>query len=357
MAISPYDGEAQIANEIRRIYSEAELRTIEAIANSLRRGNPDAPRWAAAKMRDLQRVKGKINKDVIAYLKNANPKVEAAIEKAYKKGQLSAEADLRKADDLKVAGKFGASDQAAVRALASETVSKLNSTHLRILRSADDVYRRAVAEATSGVITGTRTRREAAQKVLNTFANKGVTGFIDKSGRSWNLPSYAEMATRTSSGRAAIDGHLNRAQDNDRDLVIVSDHAGECPLCRSWERRVLSISGESDKYPSMSDARSAGLFHPSCRHTVNVYTKGLTEDVGNKKADSSPDNYKARQKSRYNERGVRKWKRRKAGAITEQERVKAKSKVSEWQKKQREHIDKNKSLRRKYEREQIDQAR
>lgn len=45
MPISPYDGEQLIAEEIRRIYANAELRTIEAIAKRLKKGNPDAPQW------------------------------------------------------------------------------------------------------------------------------------------------------------------------------------------------------------------------------------------------------------------------------------------------------------------------
>lgn len=357
MPISPYDGETIIADEIRRIYAEAELRTIEAIAKRLRRGKPDAQRWAEAKLRDLRAVKGEINQEVIKYLKNSNPDVIDAIEKAYKKGQKTAEVDLKKAgDEVKFKGAFGQHNQKAVQALAKETVDKLNSTHLRILRSTDDVYRQAVAEASRGVVTGAETRRQAAQRVLDKFANRGVTGFQDKSGRSWNLSTYAEMSTRSSTGRAAIDGHINRLEENDRDLVIVSDHAEECELCRPWERRVLSVSGKSKKYPSLSEATSAGLFHPNCSHMLRAYIPGLTDDVGKKAAQGDPGGYKIRQKQRYNERMIRKWKRRKVAALDDKAERKAQSKISEWQARQRELVEKY-DRRRKYEREQINKAR
>lgn len=355
MGIRPYDGESIIANEVRRTYAEAELRAIEAITRALKR-DKDSPVWAQKKLQEISIVKSEVNQDVIEYLKNFDKDVADAVEKAYKKGQKSAEVDLRKVDDLKVEGTFSSSNRKAVEALAKETVNKLDSTHLRILRSVDDVYRKAVAEATRATTAGAQTRLDAAQSVLNKFANRGVTGFVDEAGRNWNLSSYAEMATRSSTGRAAINGMTDRIQENDKDLVIVSDHGDECELCRPWERRVLSISGKSDKYPSLSTARNAGLFHPNCRHTLNLYTPGLTENVGNDAAQSGESNYQTRQKQRYNERNIRKWKRRKVAALNEKEEQKARSYISKWQKRQRELVDEN-DLRRKYEREQINQAR
>ncbi|AZO95271.1 phage minor capsid protein [Halocella sp. SP3-1] len=353
MPISPYDGEQLIAEEIRRIYANAELRTIEAIAKRLKKGNPDAPQWAQEKLRELRSLKGEINEDVIEYLKNVNPDIEDTIEQAYKMGQRVAETDLKEAGfKVNIQGTFGSINQRAVEALATETVNKLNSTHFRILRQADDVYRQAVAEASSRVITGTETRRQAAQRVIDKLANRGITGFKDEAGRYWKLDTYAEMATRSATGRAALEGHASRIQENGRDLVIVSDHGEECELCRPWERRILSLSGKSKKYPSLAEAQKAGLFHSNCRHTYNLYIRGLTRDVGNKNAHADSEGYEVRQKQRYNERQIRKWKRRKAAALTEKEEKKANAKIREWQARQRELVDKH-GLRRKYEREQI----
>lgn len=356
MPISPYDGEAIIADEIRRIYAEAEVRVIEKIARRLRRGEPDAQQWAQAKLRDLRRLKGEINEDVIEFLKSINPEVIDAIEKAYKMGQKAAEGDLKKAGlKVKVEGTFSQINELAVKALAKEIVDKLNSTHFHILRQADDVYRQAVAEASSGVITGVETRRQAAQRVLDKLADRGITGFIDNSNRSWSLDTYAEMATRSATGRAAIEGHISRMQENDRDLVIVSDHAEECELCRPWERRILSLSGQSKKYPSLQEAIAAGLFHPNCSHSMNLYIPGLTRDVGQKHAQADPEGYEIRQQQRYNERMIRKWKRKKAAALDEKAKRKAQAKISEWQARQRELVEEY-GLRRKYEREQIKRA-
>ncbi len=359
MPISPYDGEAVIADEVRRVYSEAELRTIEKLAKYIsknERVEGYTKEWAQLKLLDLRNLKGEINDDVIAYLKNFDDEVVAAVEEAYKKGQRGAEVGLKKAGALDVSGQFSLTDERAVKALAEELVGKLDDTHARILRSADDVYRSVIGEVTGNLTAGVDTRQQAAQRAMNKFANRGITGFIDKSGRSWNLSSYAEMATRTTSGRAAIRGHMNRAKDNNHDLVIVSEHGEECVDCRPWERSILSISGNSDKYPSVDEAIIGGLFHANCRHTLNIYTENLTEDVGNKKKYNDEQGNELRRKQRYNERGIRKWKRREAAALDDKAEQKAKSKVSEWQKKQRDFLDEH-DRRRKYEREQINAVR
>ena len=356
MPISTYDGE-KYAREIRRTYAQAERDTIRMLANTLGSGQGRED-WAQIKLRQLQQVRGKISNEVIDNL-DVDDKVRDAVEQAYRDGSDAGITDLRKlkrkgADIGDIDTSFGKMNSRAIEAAAKEAVGNLESTHIRILRQADDIYRQAVSEAQRSVLTGTATRREASQKVLNKFANQGITGFVDDAGRHWNLSSYSEMAVRTSTGRSAVNGHLDRMQQNGRDLVIVSDHAEECPLCRPWEGRILSISGNDSRYPSVDDARGGGLFHPNCRHSINAYVSGLTEKP-TRTGDSS--GYKLRQDQRYNERHIRKWKRRKAAAMDESVEQKAQSKISEWQARQRDLIESNDDLKRLYYREQIEEAR
>ena len=355
MPTSPYDGE-RYATEIRRIYAQAERDTIKMLADELGTGTYRED-WAELKLRQLRSIRGDIQSEVLDEL-DVDNKVRSAIDDAYRNGSDAAVADLRSlkrrgADIGDVNTGFGAIDNDAIRAAAQETVGNLQSTHIRILRQADDVYRQAVSEAQTSVLTGTATRREASQKVLDKFANRGVAGFTDAADRSWNLASYSEMAVRTSTGRSAINGHLNRLQRNDHNLVIVSDHAEECPLCRPWEGRVLSIQEYHQEYPSVSDARAQGLFHANCRHSLGAYIDGLTEAPT---ATEDAAGYELRQEQRYNERGIRKWKRRKAAAMDDETEQYAQSKVSEWQAKQRKLVQSNDDLKRLYRREQIEEA-
>jgi len=142
----------------------------------------------------------------------------------------------------------------AIEALTQETLGNVLATHTGILRSTMDAYRSVIAESSSGVLLGDQTRRQAAQAALNRFAQKGITGFVDSAGRGWSMESYTEMALRTGCGRAAVQGHVDRLTANGLDLVIVSDAPRECPLCRPWEGKVLSIGSVPVEMPEDTDA-------------------------------------------------------------------------------------------------------
>jgi hypothetical protein len=239
-----------------------------------------------------------------------------------------------------------------VELLVAETMGYLVATGGRILRSTMDAYQSVIAETAAQVLTGTQTRRQAAQEALNRFAAKGITGFVDKSGRGWNLHSYTEMAMRTGTAKAAVKGHTDRLQEHGLDLMIISDAPRECPLCRPWEGRVVSISGASADYPSMDMARNAGLFHANCRHSASLYLEGITRPYG---VTADPAGYEAGQKQRYLERKVRENKRVKAAALDDAAAAKAQAKIRAYQAKLREHVAANELKRLPY-REQVGKA-
>lgn len=237
----------------------------------------------------------------------------------------------------------------------------LNGTSKHMVRNVDDVYREVTSQSISGVMTGVDTLRQAAQKSLNQYAAKGITGFVDKAGRKWDLQSYASMATRTVANNVAKQGHIDRSAEMGRDLMIVSAHNGACPLCVPWSNKILSISGNNQKYPSLSDAESAGLFHPNCKHTLLAYDeedaeldKMLGIEHGEEGAAAvskdTEEVYKATQQQRYNEAQIRKWKRMDAASLNNTQSMVARNKIAEYQYKNRELTDKY-GLKRDYARE------
>ncbi len=352
MPISPAMAEAA-AEEIRRIYAEAERIVMEKVARRVARGI-DEEGYYERKLAELQALRREVEAE-IRRLQRAEREVERIVADAYEKGSQAAIVDLRKvaqADTLRTA--FGAANQRAIQALAQTTIGNLRATHLRILRKAEDVYRQVIAEtAAPQVLTGALTRREAAQLALNRFADMGITGFVDRAGRTWTIESYAEMATRTAAGQAAIQGHIDRLIENDRDLVIVSDAPEECPLCAPWEGRVLSLTGRTPGYPTVDQAMAAGLFHPNCRHTLGTYIPGLTEPM---RRTRDAEGYQERVQQRYMERQIRKWKLRESVAITEEARREAREKVRAWQARIRQFVAEH-DRKRLYAREQINRAR
>lgn len=260
----------------------------------------------------------------------------------------------------------------ALHALAFSLVSKLRGTHVRILRWTLDAYRDVIARtAAAPVLLGVATRRRAAQVAWEQLLSEGISGFVDKSGRRWELASYVEMATRSTVAQAAVQAHLDRLGDAGIDLVIVSDAPQECVRCRPWEGRVLTRVGgpgartverphavtgapvRVDIAGSVVQAVAEGLMHPNCRHSLSAYLPGVTR-VPTHTEDTAGD--KARQELRRLERQVRKWKLRAAAAIDPVAKKGAQTKVREYQARIRAHVAAT-GLHRQPAREQIGVAR
>ena len=339
MPVSP-ELAADLAKATVELYLQAEQTMLAAVARRLERG-VDQPGWAEMKLAEVQQLRREAEAVVESLTDDAPAEVDKAVRTAFNRGVATAGTDLTKAG-ISEALAFGRTNLAAVDALVTETVTTIRATHVRILRSTLDGYRDVIADASGQLTTGTLTRRDAAQRALDRFAMRGISGFVDRSGRSWDLASYTEMAVRTSSARAAVQGHTDRLVENGHDLVIVSDSPQECELCRPFEGKVLSVTGTttgraSDGTPidaSLSAATSAGLFHPGCRHSTGLYVPGLTRPL---RGTADPQGDADRQRLRQLERHVRAWKRREQVAITDDARRQAGSKVREWQAAIREH--------------------
>lgn len=258
----------------------------------------------------------------------------------------------------------------AIQRLAFSLTSKLRGTHLRILRWDQDVYRSVVAETSLvDVLAGVKTRRRAAQTTWERFLSRGVTGFVDKSGRPWELASYVEMATRTGTAQAAVEGHLDRLADAGIDLAIVSNAPQECQRCRPWEGKVLARRGHAGTVQvrhatqdktitvtvtgTVNQATAAGLMHPNCRHSLSAYLPGVTTSPTHT-ADPAGD--KARQRLRALERKVRKAKLNAAAAIDPAAAAAHRAAVRDLQAQIREHVA-DTGLHRQRPREQIGTAR
>ena len=285
---------------------------LEKVARRAARGI-DQPGWAEQKLADVQTLRAEVEAELERLTGDAATVVDEAVRTAYNRGVATAGADLTKVGVSKALA-FGRVNLDTVSALTDSTVTLMRGTHLRVLRTTLDSYRGIIEDTAGQVATGTMTRREASAEALDRFARRGIKGFVDSAGRSWDLASYAEMSVRTTTAQAAVQGHMNRLTELGYDLVIVSDAPEECPLCRDWEGKVLSINGNSsgvlkDGVPiagTLSEATSAGLFHPNCRHSTGMYTPGLTRPMDD---TADPVNAELRVQQRTLERSVRESKR------------------------------------------------
>lgn len=335
------------AEALLRLYAEAEEKLLAIIARRVGTPGADVPIWVQTKLADVQKVRAELQRAIDGL---AEKSLEERIKLMWSAHDEGADGLFRELgiDDAKATR-----SQAAV-SLIDDTNMRFSELHRRILRDATDTYRDVLSQSLRFANMGVETTQQAIKRALNAFADRGITAFVDRGGRRWGMAEYAEMATRTGMMLSSIAGYTQEALNHSEDLVIISDHWDECPMCAQWERRILSLTGATPGYPTVSEARGGGLFHPNCLHSMTVYVPGLTDTRGSKTgirtAAQDSAGYDRRQKQRYMERTVRRWKRRQAVATTPEEERMAKAYVDKWQRALRELTGGTK-LPRKYNRE------
>ncbi|MDP9799354.1 hypothetical protein J2S43_007866 [Catenuloplanes nepalensis] len=369
MAVAPEDIDA-IAQATAAVYAEAEQQILATVAQWLARGI-DAPTWAEERLAAVSGLRRAAEAIVVRLQADQGDAVRRAIAAGYRTGRAGALLDLP--DDLvppavRADARTRALRTDAMESLAAALVTDLGERCRNVLRHVEDVYRRTVTGAVARSITGNLTRRQASQAAFQGFIDQGVASFVDARGRTWRLSSYVEMAVRTVTQRAAVQGQTDRLDDLGIRLVYVSDVTQECERCRPFEGKVLRTddgptgridvpSAVSAKQvtvtvaASLDDARRRGFQHPNCRHSVRAYLPGATRLPTGPTGD--PDGDVARQRQRAIERQIRKWKERQQGALDPAAVKASGAKVGAWQQAMREHLAANPTLKRLPYREQL----
>lgn len=341
-------------DEIVSRYQQLRTALILALARRLRAFLDDRPG-------DEPRT---IARRLVAPLQSALPGLAGrAVTGAATAGRDAAERDLREIEReprrpsrLEVAGRV------------LDLARTLESSHPRIVSWAEQSYRAVALDAS---LADGGTRLQVAQRSWSRLVGRGITGYTDAAGRQWELASYVEMATRSRLADTAVTAHLDRLADAALDLVIVSDVAGECRLCRPWEGKVLARTGAGahdvqvehatqDRLitvrlaGSVDDARRAGLMHPNCRHTLSAYLPGVTRKPTHTR---DPEGDAARQRQRELERQIRAWKLQADAALDPAAAKRFAANARARQALLREHLAAHPELRRRPERERIGTAR
>ena len=346
-------------------YTAAEADLFGRLAADLGRGI-DTQDWDQRKLSELTRFSRGVERVVTGLDASARRDTPRILRRVVTDAHQEA---ARQAARAGVTSVLPAGTTSVVAQTGEAIVGSLAPVHARIFRATLDIYRVVIARTVSSVTLGALTRRQAAQKALDTFATRGVTGFVDRAGRHWDLASYTEMALRTGTAHAAVDAHTTTLMDSGLDLVVVSNAPQECEICRPWEGQILSLSGATGSVAaqdpvtgravtvtvkaSLSEARAAGLYHPNCRHSHSVYLPGVTHRPTGT-ADVEGD--AARQQLRYLERQVRAWKRREVVALDRAAAVRARARAAGYERRIKSHVASS-LAKRQPQREKIGVAR
>lgn len=213
---------------------------------------------------------------------DVNDWIAEEIPKYYRTGADNAVAQLKSAGfDVEVASGFNRIHKEAINNLIDEVGMSFGESLSAVKRNAETLLSRAVREMISFKLAEGLTKGEALEStkvvIKGMLESYGIDHLLDKGGRKWTLDRYIEMLIRTKTTEARNRGLINRVLENGYDLVQVSNHNTDCGMCRVWEGRILSLTGRTKGYPTLEDAESSGLFHPSCRHSINTLHLDLAE--------------------------------------------------------------------------------
>ena len=244
-----------------RFYEQAEREILDRINRALLRGN---------QTEYLEQMKKNIEA-ILRQLREGNRTwCSEAIPRVYSEGLKNADAMLKDVGASVKAG-FGAIHQQAAQVLAENAYQRFEDVVQVIGRQVNDIYREMALENVRGTVVGYDTWKQTARRFREQLAERGVTGFKDRTGKMWNMRTYTEMVARTTTMEAHLQGTANRLVEQGHDLVKVSTHLGACELCQPWQGKILSITGKTEGYQTLEEARAAGLFHPNCRHAYGLY--------------------------------------------------------------------------------------
>ncbi|MBM0203531.1 phage capsid protein [Micromonospora sp. STR1s_5] len=343
----------ELAAQVAGIYGTAELALVERISRRLAAGLGESD-WAARKLREVRAVRRAAQLVADELETNGSAALRQAVAEGYRAGSNSAVVDLaeRLVGDTGPTAR-GASERGsrAVQALADALVREVRPLHLAIVSAAESAYRQAIADATARTLTGVQDRRRAAQDAWAALVSQGVTRFTDTSGRQWRLHTWVEMATRTSTARAATKGLTDGLLAAGEYHVYVTDTPGECSICRPWEHLVLDLRARAvhPAVATLEAARAAGLLHPNCRHGVARWIPGTRLS----RTTADPAGNAARDRQRAIERHLRHWREREAAALTPDGTTYARKRVDAWLGEMQRHLDANPGLPRLLYREHI----
>lgn len=199
-------------------------------------------------------------------------KIMRAIKRGFKPSRISrgATAEFFKLNDRKLG------------ALINATTNDMQKAETAVLRMANDQYRKVIYNAQVYANTGAGTYEKAVDMATKNMLSAGLNCVEYKNGARHTLADYADMAIRTASKRAYLTGEGEKRQELGIHTVIMNKRGNPCPLCLPFVGKVLiddvwsGGSSKDGKYPLMSSAIAAGLYHPRCKDSHTTYFEGIS---------------------------------------------------------------------------------
>lgn len=311
--------------------------------------------WQTEQLKALEKYKKENQKKYGKQFKDINDKIEALIRIARDEGEMQQEIQILNAikkgfHAKKVAAgataEFFKLNDRKLETLIKAVTDDMQKAEIAVLRMANDQYRKVIYNAQVYANTGAGTYEKAVDMATKDFLSAGLTCIEYTNGARHTIADYADMAIRTACKRAYLQGEGQKRQEWGISTVIVNKRGNPCPLCLPFVGKVLIddvwSNGPKDgkspetgiKYPLMSSAVAAGLYHPRCRDSHTTYFEGISTPPDDKytreELDDLVEKNRKEARQQYAERQEKKFSRLAKFSLDSENQKKYGSKAEEW---------------------------
>lgn len=307
--------------------------------------------WQALQLKSLEEYKKRNREKFTSWFSDINSEIDKVIRQANQMGQMDQEIEILQAikDGFKgfkrtsntMQAEFFKLNERKLDALIKATIADMRKAETAILRMANDQYRKAIFNAQVYANTGAGTYEKAVDMATKDMLSSGLNCVEYANGARHTLKDYAEMAIRTASKRAYLQGEGMMRQGWGISTVIMNKRGNPCPKCLPFCGKVLiddvwsGGSRDDGPYPLMSSAIEKGLYHPRCKDSHTTYFEGISTPPNDKytKAEIQQieDDYRKEQKQQYAKRQAEKYERLEKHSLDEENKKKYSARSEEWE--------------------------
>lgn len=253
-----------------------------------------------------------------------------------------------------ISGEFFRMNDRKMDALIRATTNDMQKAEYAMLRMSNDRYRQVIFNAQMYAASGSGTYEKAVDMATKDFLRAGINCVEYKNGARHTLSDYADMAIRTASKRAYLTGEGEKRMEWGVSTVIMNKRGNPCPKCLPFVGKVLiddvwsGGSRKDGKYPLMSRAIAAGLYHPRCKDGHTTYFPGISDTPDDKftrkELQTIEEQNRAEAEQQYAERQAESFDRLARYSLDDENKRRYAVRSEEWKKKDAEQEAASQSL-------------
>lgn len=312
--------------------------------------------WQALQLKSLEKYKKDNQKKYGKQFKDINAQIKTLISLSRSEGEMAQEIAILEAIrngfpakriSKGATAEFFKVNDRKLETLINATMNDMQKAEIAVLRMANDQYRKVIYNAQVYANTGAGTYEKAVDMATEDFVKAGLNCVKYANGARHTLADYADMAIRTASKRAYLQGEGQKRQEWGISTVIMNKRGNPCPKCLPFVGKVLVddvwSNGPKDgkspvtgiKYPLMSSAIAAGLYHPRCKDSHTTYFEGISTPPEKSRYTKAELNELVRKQEQENRQQYAKRQEKKFGRLADfsldpENKKKYEQKQNEW---------------------------